>query len=179
MGSTVNIHSFPILLLNSCLHSVYMAAHNAGTIVSLSSHLIKGKAEIVQCFRELRSQRLYTRAFVSINKWQKILTYIALSNNSPISLQQFSNHWVCSPLTRRSAESISSLCSAKNSFKAGLLLEMRKVKRRSLMNNTTLPVEYYSLPLTFDLLFSRLFHTQDVKILTNQVASLWKPTWGV
>ena len=68
MGSTVNIHSFPILLVNSCLHSVYMAAHNAGTIVSLSSHLIKGKAEIVQCFQELRSQRLCIRAFVSINK---------------------------------------------------------------------------------------------------------------
>ena len=178
MGSTVNIHSFPILLLNSCLHSVYMAAHNAGTIVSLSSHLIKGKAEIVQCFQELRSQRLCIRAFVSINKWQKILTYIALS-------MQFSNQFatilqsVCSPLTRRSAESMSSLCSAKNSFKAGLLLEMRKVERRSLVNNTTSPVEYYSLPLTFGLLFSRPFHTQDLKIVTNQVASLWKPTWGV
>ena len=48
MGSTVDINSFPILLLNSCLHSVYMAAHDAGTIVSLSSHLIKGEAEIVQ-----------------------------------------------------------------------------------------------------------------------------------
>ena len=64
---------------------------------------------------------------------------------------------------------MSSLCSAKNSFKAGLLLEMRKVERRSLVNNTTLPVECedYSLPLTFGLLFSRPFHTQDVKILTN------------
>ena len=98
------------------------------------------------------------------------------------AFQQLSNQFatilqsVCSPLTRRSAESMSSLCSAKNSFKAGLLLEMRKVERRSLVNNTTLPVEYYSLPLTFGLLFSRPFHTQDVKILTNQVASLWKPT---
>ena len=101
------------------------------------------------------------------------------------AFQQFSNQFatilqsVCSPPTRRSAESMSSLCSAKNSFKAGLLLEMRKVEHRSLVNNTTLPVEYYSLPLTFGLLFSRPFHTQDVKILNNQVASLWKPTLGV
>ena len=170
MGSTVNIHSFPILLLNSCLHSVYMAVHNAGTIVSLSSYLIKGKAEIVQCFQELCSPRLCIRAFVSINKWQKSSRTWCF----PTILQS-----VCSPPTRRSAESMSSLCSAKNSFKAGLLLEMRKVEHRSLVNDTTLPVEYYSLPLTFGLLFSRPFHTQDVKILTNQVASLWKPTLGV
>ena len=76
------------------------------------------------------------------------------------AFQQFSNQFatilqsVCSPPTRRSAESMSSLCSAKNSFKAGLLLEMRKVERRSLVNNTTLPVEYYSLPLTFGLLIA-------------------------